>query len=279
MSGWSRIFAPVLRRCKPGSRDIMLAVCTLGKVRIEHEIAFFDCALPMNRCRRLAVVKNLGVSAARNMAVHIAKAQAVEILIFWDDDVIPRSPACLQALVNAMQHRPDIDIIGGIYPIRGAIPEPIVAKRLGDGAWWGWTDGKIHRVYMTGTGFLAIRMKSLEKIKAKTYEHDAPEAPGGKMTVTRYFAESENFTPHPEKAGELLTRCTDDFYFAGLAAKAKLKWYVDGRAVCDQIDLDGTVYSVEHAIPQFADGPSAEIQPSLVMREKEGEGCLGSVIT
>jgi glycosyltransferase involved in cell wall biosynthesis len=281
MADWASVFGllPCLRRPRPGQRDIMVAVCTLGKVRIEHEVAFHDCCLPMNRVRRLVVIKNLGVSEARNMAVQIAKTQGCEILIFWDDDVIPRSPACLQSLINAMNLNPKVDIIGGVYPIRGPIPEPIVAKKLGDGAWWGWVDGKIHRVHMTGTGFLAIRMKSLEKIKAKTYEHEAAEAPGGKITLTRYFAESQNYTPHPEKEGELLARATDDFYFAELAAKARLKWYVEGRAVCDQIDLDGTIYRVEQGIPNFAEGPSAVIRPSVEVREREKDQCPVSVIT
>jgi hypothetical protein len=247
----------------------MVAVCTLGQIRIEHEIAFYDCCVPMNRIRRIVIIKNLGVSDARNMACHIAKTQGAEILVFWDDDVIPRHAVCMQALINAMYHRPEIDIIGGVYPIRAPIPEPIVAKKIGDGAWWGWTDGKIHKVYMTATGFMAIRVKSLEKIKAKTYDHDAPEAPGGKITLTRYFAESDNWKDHPEKPGETLARTTDDFYFAELAAKAKLKWYVEGRVVCDQIDLDGTIYRVEQAIPQYADGPSADIRPSVTVTEKE----------
>lgn len=255
---------------KPGRRDVMVATCTLGQVRIEWALAFQECVMPMNRLRRTIVIKGMKVSDARNIAVEMAKRENCEFIFFWDDDVIPLSLVPFAAMVITMQQRSEIDILGGVYPIRCAVPEPIVMKEPFGGVWWGWEDGKVHRCYMTGTGFTMIRMKSLEKIKAQTYSLDAPDLPGEKIEITRYFFESGDFTPHPEQEADgWLCKCTDDFYFAQHCAKAGLKWYVHGQAICDQVDLDGTLYRVQNAKIDLDEGPSAQITPSITVTGPE----------
>ncbi|KKL18181.1 hypothetical protein LCGC14_2478070, partial [marine sediment metagenome] len=141
------------------------------------------------------------------------------------DDVVPHDKLAVQHLLAVIDADDSIDLAGGIYP-RKVTMEPIVAKDNGakTGVWWGWRDGHAEQVYMTGTGFLIIRMASLAKIP---------------VTDGRYF--------------EVGDRTTDDFFFADWCAASKLKWYAAGNVVCDQIDLDGRLHQVEKAIPDFGE--------------------------
>lgn len=206
---------------------LFIAVCTLGTVRIEHELAMAGALMPFGRERRLAVIMGIPTIDARNLACRMAVEAGAEYLMFWDDDVVPRDKTAVQHMIGVMEHLPTIDVLGGVYPRRGAVPQPIVVREPGAGTWWGWEEGGIHPVYMTGTGFTVIRLASLGRIDAPEYELQ------NKERVRRYFDAAHGYS--------------DDFYFADLCADAGLKWCVAGAVVCDQYDLDGTCYTVERA--------------------------------
>lgn len=205
---------------------LFVAVCTLGQVRIEHEMAMANAKMPMGMERRLSVIMGIPTVDARNLAVKMAMDAGAKYLLFWDDDVVPRDRNAVLHMVNVMEQLP-IDLLGGVYPRRGAIPEPIVVKEEGGGVWWGWEEGGVYPVYMTGTGFLLIRMESLERVQSEPY------ALTDGTQVNRLFSAEHGYS--------------DDFQFADLAAENGLKWCVAGSVVCDQIDLDGTHYTIERA--------------------------------
>lgn len=216
--------------------EIAIAICSTGLVRIEHEIALVQMRYPLARkCRVLAVVNNHGVSVARNMAVKKALMDDTEILVFWDDDIIPRSNTAIRRMVEVMTQNPEVDVLGGVYPVRSDTPEPIVVKAPGEGVWWGWQDGGVHEVYMTGTGFTAIRLARLADLPAEQGDEW-----GNDLIV--YFAEEA-------REGGI----SDDFYFAALCARGGLRWFVDGSTVCDQIDrVTGDLFSVEKSLVSIA---------------------------
>ncbi len=218
----------------PPTSSVIIATCTLGAVRIEWAAAVLAQTLPLWRTFKRIIIVGQTTVDARNMAVKQAQDEGFDYLFFWDDDVVPHDKLATQHLVAVLDADPSIDLVGGIYP-RKVTMEPIVAKDNGakTGVWWGWRDGKAEQVYMTGTGFLIIRMASLAKIP---------------VTDGRYF--------------EVDDKITDDFFFADWCAASKLKWYAAGNVVCDQIDLDGRLHEVEKAMPQFADGiPVEELFP------------------
>ncbi|KKL95645.1 hypothetical protein LCGC14_1852520 [marine sediment metagenome] len=226
----------------PPTSSVIIATCTLGVVRIEHEVATLAQTLPLWRTFKRIIIVGKTTTDARNMAVKQAQDEGFDYLFFWDDDVIPHDRLATQHLVAVLDADPSIDLVGGIYP-RKVTMEPIVAKDNGakTGVWWGWRDGRAEQVYMTGTGFLVIRVSSLAKIP---------------VTDGRYF--------------EVDDKMTDDFFFADWCAASKLKWYAAGNVVCDQIDLDGRLHEVEKAMPKFADGiPIEELFPGAEVTDGE----------
>jgi len=226
----------------PPTSSVIIATCTLGVVRIEHEVATLAQTLPLWRTFKRIIIVGKTTTDARNMAVKQAQDEGFDYLFFWDDDVIPHDRLATQHLVAVLDADPSIDLVGGIYP-RKVTMEPIVAKDNGakTGVWWGWRDGRAEQVYMTGTGFLVIRVSSLAKIP---------------VTDGRYF--------------EVDDKMTDDFFFADWCAATKLKWYAAGNVVCDQIDLDGRLHEVEKAMPKFADGiPIEELFPGAEVTDGE----------
>ena len=211
-----------------------IAICTLGKVVSDMAISLATQVFPLGTKCRYIQMKGLTTVNARNLAVQQAMEVGDEVLVFWDDDVVPQSNQAVSYLIHALNQNPEIDLVGGVYPRRAPLPEPIVLEEHPGVSWWGWQDGGIHKVYMTGTGFLAIRLSSLKKLKVEEYDLTFGEV--ATITVKRYFDHTTG------ENGEV----TDDFYLAKLAEEAGLNWYVHGKVICDQMD-ERNVWSVDKA--------------------------------
>ncbi len=204
-----------------------------GTVRTDWAIAFASQIPPTGRTRNFSVLEGFSsVPHLRNVAVHVALMEEAEYLMFWDDDVIPRSQVAMQKIVITLDQNPDATIVGGIYPRRGEIPEPIVAQTVDSGLWWGWEDGGVHKVYVSGTGFMVIRMADLAEIEVPTEEMEDGSV------LRQFFGERPHYT--------------DDYWLAALLAKHNKTWLVHGDVVCDQVDIDGTRYRIEDAKQKVA---------------------------
>ena len=204
-----------------------------GVVRTDWATSFAAQIPPVGRTRHVSILEGFqSVSHVRNVAIHVALEEGAEYIFFWDDDVIPRSRVAMQTLVATLDQNPNATAVGGVYPRRGEIPEPIVSQGPIDGLWWGWEDGLIHKVYMTGTGFTVLRMADLGTLDVPTEETD-----DGKQ-LRQIFGERPHYT--------------DDYWLAALLAKHGRTWLVHGDVVCDQVDIDGTRYRVEDAKQKVA---------------------------
>ena len=206
------------------SGNILIACCTLGRIRVEHEMAVLYQAFPLGRTAQYRVFMGVTTEEARNWACREALEEKAEYLLFWDDDMLPQTTSAVTALATALTQNPEIDVIGAVYPMRRKdAPEPIVIKAPGEGVWWGWEKGGLHQVHMTGTGFTMIRVASLERLPKP------------------YFSRKE------VQNGRHAGRMADDETFAALCQEHGLSWYVHGDVLCHQIDLDGYLYRVEDA--------------------------------
>lgn len=185
------------------------------------------------RTRHLSLIKHMGIADARNFAVNIACSIDADYVMFYDDDMVPRLTDASNRLFTALDQNPEIDVISGVYPMRRNLPEPVCVKEKGQGIWWGWRDGKIHQVFMGGTGFMVIRLKSLKESVPEPYKIANTD-----FTLGRYFQIEED--------GHGGTT-TDDFWFAEYCKHWNLKQYVHGGVICDQIQKDGEMVRLEEA--------------------------------
>jgi hypothetical protein len=163
---------------------------------------------------------------ARNVAMALARERESEYLVFYDDDMLPRDTDAVVRLVSTMERYRDIDVLGGVYPRRRSVPDPLVFKEEDGGVWWGWEDGQVHEVYMTGTGFMCLRM---ERFGFPTEVYELRDS-----MIPRFFDRTADRT--------------DDFYFADLCKQNGRKQFVHGGVICDQMNLDGTRYSIEDRV-------------------------------
>ena len=206
------------------SARVTEVICTLGAVRIEWAAAFSVHQVPMSCTRGTLIIEERTTVNARNYAVDAVRKQTQDdgFLLFWDDDIVPRDRFSMARMLAAMTTHPEIDVLGGVYPTRRDVPEPIVVARPFETAYWGWQDGKIHQVYMVGTGYMMIRMGSFADIP------------------TPWFDDQSGMS--------------DDFSFGQLCKDNGKAVYVDGSVICDQIDLDGKQYKVEDGQPEVVEG-------------------------
>ena len=204
------------------SSRVTEVICTLGAVRIEWAAAFAIHQVPMSCQRGTLVIEERTTVSARNHAMtEVMDKTPGGLLLFWDDDIIPRDRSTMARMIAAMNVHPEIDVLGGVYPTRREVPEPIVVANAYEGAYWGWQDGNIHKVFMVGTGYMMIRMDSF------------------KDTEGPWFDDNHGMS--------------DDFYFGEFCKTHGKGVYVDGGVICDQMDLDGKRYRVEDGVPVIAE--------------------------
>ncbi len=207
---------------------IFLAVLSRGSVHVDWAMNFHAAPRPMGRRQYVTSVQGYSCSHGRNVATTIALQSGAEFLMFWDDDVIPHDTDAYLRLVNDIAQLPDAAAVGGVYPRRVESGEPIVVKEDDGGTWYGWKDGQVHQVHMTGTGFLCLRLSEMEDLAKNLEQYECDD--GKKVHIW--------FNDHNGKT-------TDDFWLAGLMKNAGKKWYVDGAATCDQMGADGIPYPLD----------------------------------
>lgn len=216
---------------------VAIVTPSLGKVRIEWAVAFKTMTVPVGIHVNIGVPVGFRTNDARNLAVADAVENGADLIIFYDDDMCPESVDTIAYMVNVMKYKPEIDVLGVPYPMKGT-SEPIVIQKQGDGYWYGWRGGGLHKVWMSGTGLCAIRLSSLDRIEeAGLYEitkdsHQSSVSDEVKRTVKNYFQSPQD-------------TATDDFFFANLCEKAGLNWYVTGETKAQQIDIDGRIWDIE----------------------------------
>ena len=220
-------------------RWLIQATCTLGLTRVEWGTRLAMVLPPVNRYRAITEIQGYEATFhARNVAVHMAlnnppmnpeteEPAEVEYLMFYDDDILPRSRYAVQHLLTVLDQNLEMGVIGGVYPRRSEVPEPIVFEKVGEAASWVWEDGGVHRVDVIGTGFMMIRLAAIKTIPVPEYE-----AQDG-TKIRAFFAEDAGWT--------------DDFMFGLLCEKYNVPMYVHGGVICDHIDHSGKVYCVEDA--------------------------------
>lgn len=222
---------------------LVVATCTLGMMRAETMVYLSRCGTPLGQKRMQMWVIGHTTQDARNIAATTTQGKGYEYLMFWDDDIVPHAFGSAETLLATMDQNPEIDILGGVYPARQVNPAPIVTQKPLGEPWWGWEDGGIHKVWMTGTGFTIYRMSSMRKLMPEMVEVEVPET-GQMAKILEYFV-LDAMGP------------TDDYHLARRAEAAGLTWYVHGGVTADQMDPSGKRFRYEDARQRIAEEVSA----------------------
>lgn len=223
--------------------DILCVTPTLGTTRVEWGLMLRSQRMPLGLNIMFSAVQGEEIANARNLAMTEAIKRGIQYLMFYDDDILPREPKNLAMMLDTIKQQ-EVDICGAVYPARlRGHPEPIVVKKLGDGPWWGWQDGNLHKVYMTGTGFTIFDMGRIfphlpEQYHVTSKQKNPDTGENEEWDLYKFF----DFVDYQTGS--------DDFYLAEYAEKNGLNWYVHGGIMCDQVDRDGFVYRVEDAEPR-----------------------------
>lgn len=225
------------------ANKLLVATCTLGTMRAEAIPYLARIGTPLGQKRLQMWVIGYSTQDARNFAATAAHGKNCEYLMMWDDDIVPHDFGAAETLLTTMDQNPEIDILGGVYPARQEMPAPIVTQKPLGEPWWGWEDGGIHKVWMTGTGFTMYRMASLKKLNPEQIMLTVPET-GEDWPALEYFV----LDPRGP---------TDDYHLAKRAEAAGLSWYVHGKVTADQINLSGKRFSFNDARQRITEEVSA----------------------
>jgi SAM-dependent methyltransferase len=114
-------------------------------VTVDWHRARRNMMVPTNICSGEMAIDGMEVGEARCKAVDLLLEQPrkPEFLFFIDYDVIVQYDALVKLLMRA-RHYPDYDIFGGVYCSKiGALPEPLMYMRDGEGPYWDWAVGDL----------------------------------------------------------------------------------------------------------------------------------------
>lgn len=187
-------------------------------------------SLPLAHEYEAVPVIGLSIADARNFALTEAIRDEVDILFFYDDDVLPRGGTGLQILVETLIKNPSVTAISGVYPMKADLPAPVVFKEPGGGYWDGWKDGKPHKIFAGATGFMAINISTLLQDASLPEQYDLAGKNLGHKLYQFVTCNSEQ---------------TDEFVLGTWLEANNKTWLVHGGVVCNQVNREGRVYQVE----------------------------------
>ena len=185
------------------------------KVAVEWAINYENLNVPVmvNRCTQITF--NRPIAEARNMICKGALERNNKYVFFLDDDVTCPSNT-LRRLLYDLEQDDDVGIACGIYCSKEDLPQPLVFKEIGNGAYWKWKAGETFEVAAAATGCMMIRTDILK---------DIPEP---------WFMSIDMDQP-PDTYSTW--RMTDDIYFCHKVKEhTKYKIVADGNILCIHYD-------------------------------------------
>ena len=239
-----------------------------GLVPIEWLLNAWQIVPPLLCAMQIMVRKSVLSAQARNEMTAAAIEHGAKYIFYWDDDtIIP--PKAIYDLHNAMERTPDAAIITGVYTTREPLPEPLVYKHQGQGAYWDFdtTPGNLEEIYAAGAGCMMARIDALKEIEATL---------GGP-----WWVDEQDMDAHERGEGRILwghdIRFCRRAIEAGRTGKTSQEWkvYLAGWVQCYHFDVPSqTMYALPSDAPCFKNKNTASYWDYLWKAEGHGTGRL-----
>jgi hypothetical protein len=171
---------------EPAYRRVLVGTPTLGVVRIEWHNAMGSIVIPCNWSNSANTPIGYLVHDAQNILVHEALRSDFEWLLLIEDDVVV--PPNIFLTFGLHMEQKTAPIVSGLYHLKGtrAVPEPLVYRGRGTGAFKGFTAGETIWADGVPTGCLLIHT-SILKVLAATAPVYTVRNHGVEMALKRVF--------------------------------------------------------------------------------------------
>jgi hypothetical protein len=182
-----------------------------GRKNVTHEwaLGMMSQSYPLNMKIEFAPLKNRKVDEARIEIAKYALKQGARYLWFVDDDTAPPSHAARKLIIDLEMAPSNVMVAAGIYSSRDPMPEPMVFKDHGAGAFWHWKYGEVFECSGIATGCMMI--------KTEVFRH----LPEPWFKTVDYFSDREGVEAIEDQH-------TDDVYFCEKVINAGFKILADG---------------------------------------------------
>lgn len=207
--------------CPWHGKSLTKPIRNQGLVPFEWAMNQMQLLVPLGTTVYYLAEKNKLAGPARDLMTRRALEIDPEFVFFWDDDVILPQHVFYN-MQNAMARYPDIGALTGVVCTRQDPTEPMVYRRQGDGAWWGFNldpNAEPENIFAAGGGCLMVRTEALKKMTPPYW--------------TEVHASSDDLT----KPGN--STWGHDFYFLEkLRAESGMRVAVMGSVLCGHWDTD-----------------------------------------
>lgn len=222
-------------------------------VPIHFLLAHMNLQPPLNVTMSYMVESGrLSAEARQVMTNQALKMEESKYILYWDDDVIPPAMG-LYTLHNFMERNPTAGAVSGVYVTREDPCEPLIYKEHGTGAWWDFPMGETAKpqpIFGAGAGFLLARLEAIKDVTAKL----------GEVPI---WADERTLAQDTTDNVERNIMWGHDIRFCKLLNEHDWPVYVDGRVICDHVDIStGTVYKMPPDAPGFSIAMEAQDAPS-----------------
>jgi hypothetical protein len=210
------------------------------------------------------VRKSVLSAQARQEMTREAVNIGCDYIFYWDDDtLIP--PKAIYDMHRALEMNPDVGIITGVYTTREQMNEPILYKRHGDGAYWGFStaEGVLEDVFAAGAGCMMARVSALKEVE---------EVLGGPWWLDEHDPASFLGKGHRIIWGHDIRFCRR-MHELRESGKASQPWrvVVAGWIMCGHFDIsEQKIYDLPEDAPCFKDTNTRSYWDHIWFQERGG---------
>ena len=198
-------------------------------VPLKWALNHMQIVTPLNTSMSYLVKWGERSAKARQFMTMEALNMNPDYVLYWDaDTIVP--PKSVYTLYNFMQQHPEAGLVSAVYCTREEPTEPLIYKRHGEGAYWGFQIGETaepEEIFSAGAGFMLVRAAAIRKVMEMI-----PDTPVwmDELVVRLPGEDSELDRGARNLWGH-------DIRFCRLIAEAGYKVFVDGRVLCGHWDI------------------------------------------